>query len=106
MELPKLFCDHERFGGGGYPDGLSGADIPLGARILTVVDSFCAILDKRAYKEARSVAEATDELRKCSGTQFDPELVHLFVRMLGRGAFDRLVEAESPAPDQGGSAAA
>ena len=70
---------HERYDGKGYPDGLAGEAIPLGARILTVVDSYSAITDKRVYKEARSHAEALLELRKHAGTQFDPRVVDIFL---------------------------
>ena len=70
---------HERYDGKGYPDRLVGEAIPLGARILTVVDSYDAITDKRVYKEARSHAEAVSELRKHTGTQFDPIVVEVFL---------------------------
>jgi len=70
---------HERYDGKGYPDGLAGEAIPLGARILTVVDSYSAIMDRRVYKEARSHAEAVSELRKHAGTQFDPRVVEVFL---------------------------
>ena len=71
---------HERFDGRGYPDGLVGDAIPLGARILTVVDSFSAMVDKRVYKPGRSVEEAWRELGRCAGTQFDPRVVDVFLR--------------------------
>lgn len=70
---------HERYDGTGYPDGLAGDAIPLGARILTVVDSYSAIVDRRVYKEAFSHAEAVAELRKHAGTQFDPQVVSMFL---------------------------
>jgi GAF domain-containing protein/HAMP domain-containing protein len=76
---------HERFDGKGYPDGLAGESIPLGARILTVVDSYSAITDVRVYKKARSHEEAVAELKKHSGTQFDPRIVKVFLRVLKRG---------------------
>ena len=70
---------HERYDGAGYPDGLTGEAIPLEARILTVVDSYSAITDRRVYKEASSHAEALSELRKHAGTQFDPHVVTVFL---------------------------
>ena len=73
---------HERYDGKGYPDGLRGDAIPLGARILTVVDSYSAILDERVYKAARSHEDAVAELRRCAGTQFDPRVVETFLRLL------------------------
>ncbi|MBI4790762.1 MAG: PAS domain S-box protein [Chloroflexi bacterium] len=74
---------HERYDGQGYPDGLVGETIPLGARILTVVDSYSAIMDQRVYKAARTIEEAIAELKRCSGTQFDPRVVEIFLGILG-----------------------
>ncbi len=72
---------HERFDGTGYPDGLAGEQIPLGARILTVVDSYSAITDRRVYKRPRSHKIAIAELRRNAGTQFDPQIVEIFLRL-------------------------
>lgn len=71
---------HERYDGSGYPDGLAGESIPLGARVLSVVDAFSAMMDQRIYKEARSPEEALCELKKHAGTQFDPRVVDTFLR--------------------------
>jgi len=79
---------HERYDGKGYPDGLAAEEIPIGARILTVVDSYSAIVDKRVYKDARTQAEAIAELNKNSGTQFDPRVVDVFLRLLSQGILD------------------
>ncbi|MHB1382541.1 MAG: GAF and HD-GYP domain-containing protein [Thermoleophilia bacterium] len=73
---------HERYGGGGYPDGIRGEDIPLGSRIITVVDSYGAMVDKRVYKKAMKQSEALAELRRCSGEQFDPEIVEIFISLI------------------------
>ncbi len=73
---------HERYDGTGYPDGLAGNAIPVGARILAVVDAFGAIIDKRVYKEGQSVDYAIQELKRCAGTQFDPHIVQLFLRLI------------------------
>ncbi|MGB8643726.1 MAG: HD domain-containing phosphohydrolase, partial [Anaerolineae bacterium] len=73
---------HERYDGTGYPDGLAHDEIPLGARILTVVDSYSAIMDERVYKSARTQAEAMDEIMRNTGAQFDPRLVEIFFRTL------------------------
>jgi diguanylate cyclase (GGDEF)-like protein len=70
---------HERFDGGGYPDGLRGAKIPLGARIIFVCDAYDAMTSKRAYSGAIAPAEAIQELRACAGTQFDAEVVEAFI---------------------------
>ena len=73
---------HERYDGKGYPDDLAAEAIPLAARILTVVDSYSAIVDKRVYKDARSQAQAIAELKRNAGTQFDPHIVEIFLRLL------------------------
>ncbi len=68
---------HERWDGSGYPDGLAGDEIPLGARIIAACDAFDAMTSHRAYDAARSRSEALAELRRNAGTQFDPEVVEL-----------------------------
>jgi two-component system, cell cycle response regulator len=70
---------HERFDGEGYPDGLRGEQIPLGARIIFVCDAYHAMISKRPYSPAVSAAEAIAELRACAGTQFDPDVVAAFL---------------------------
>jgi putative two-component system response regulator len=70
---------HERYDGSGYPDGLSGGDIPLGARILAVADAYDALTSKRSYRDALSVADALAVLERASGTQFDPVIVRAFM---------------------------
>lgn len=71
---------HERHDGSGYPDGLKGKDIPLGARIMAIADAFDAMTSSRPYKMAFKPKDALQEVKKCAGTQFDPELADLFVR--------------------------
>jgi len=73
---------HERFDGSGYPAGLTGSDIPLGARILAVADSYDAMTTNRPYRKALSQSAAVDELRRCSGTQFDPKVIDAFIDVL------------------------
>ena len=63
---------HERWDGGGYPDRLEGPATPLGVRIVATADAFVAMRESRAYRESRSLDEALDELRRLSGSQFDP----------------------------------
>jgi diguanylate cyclase (GGDEF)-like protein/putative nucleotidyltransferase with HDIG domain len=74
---------HERYDGRGYPDGLAGEEIPLGARIVLVCDSFHAMTSARPYKAPMSPADALEELRRCSGTQFDPRVVDAFCALYG-----------------------
>jgi len=73
---------HERFDGKGYPDGLAGDAIPRFARILAIVDAYESIVSARSYHAPRSTEQALQELKKYSGTQFDPELTDLFIRMM------------------------
>ncbi|WP_200756638.1 bifunctional diguanylate cyclase/phosphohydrolase [Effusibacillus dendaii] len=80
--LSMIRSHHERYDGKGYPDGLAGTDIPLWARILTVVDSFDAMTTNRPYQKTKTMAEAIEELRRCSGTQFDPQLVEPFIEVI------------------------
>ena len=74
----------EMWDGSGYPDGLKGEEIPLGARILSVCDAYSAITDDRPYKKARTHLEAVTELRRCAGTQFDPRVVEAFCQIIER----------------------
>jgi two-component system, cell cycle response regulator len=76
-------ASHERFDGGGYPDGLRGAEIPLGSRIIFVCDAYDAMRTDRPYSRGISSPQAAiAELRACSGTQFDPEVVEAFIATL------------------------
>jgi putative nucleotidyltransferase with HDIG domain len=70
---------HERFDGNGYPDHLRGDDIPLGARIMSVAESFDAMVSEQAYKASRTIEDAVAEVLRCSGTQFDPAVVSAFL---------------------------
>jgi len=79
---PYVRASHERYDGNGYPDGLKGDEIPLGARIISVVDSYSAITDDRVYRKARTHEEAIEEIKRCSGTQFDPDVVEAFLHVL------------------------
>jgi putative nucleotidyltransferase with HDIG domain len=75
---------HEWVNGRGYPAGIDGEKIPLGAKIVSVADAFDAMTSKRVYRDAMSVEKAVEELRRCSGTQFDPQIVEALVKVLRR----------------------
>jgi putative nucleotidyltransferase with HDIG domain len=91
---------HERFDGRGYPAGLAGQDIPLGARIMTVADSYEAMTAERVYKKALTVEQATAELRRERGHQFDPEVVDAMLAILRQEYPEK---SEGPAPIVGSS---
>ncbi|MEI8199161.1 MAG: HD domain-containing phosphohydrolase [Eubacteriales bacterium] len=74
-----ILCHHERWDGNGYPQNLSGENIPLLSRIISIVDSYDAMTQDRPYRKAMSKNEAIDEIRAQSGVQFDPELARVFV---------------------------
>jgi len=79
-EIAKYVLEHhERWDGTGYPKGLKGEEIPLSARIINVVDSYDAMTSKRIYGKELSKEEAITEMRSCSGSQFDPELIKIFI---------------------------
>jgi putative nucleotidyltransferase with HDIG domain len=83
LVVPVVRSAHERWDGGGYPDGLAGAQIPLGARIIGCCDAYNAMITERPYSPAMPVADAVAELRRCSGTQFDPVVVDALLAELG-----------------------
>ena len=75
-------CHHERFDGSGYPSGLRGEQIPLGARIFSIADSFDAMTSERPYRHALPLEEAVEEIRDGAGSQFDPECVKAFMDLV------------------------
>jgi HD-GYP domain-containing protein (c-di-GMP phosphodiesterase class II) len=77
-----ILYHHEWWDGTGYPEGRAGEDIPIASRIVSVVDAYCAMLDKRSYKEAFSPEQARAELHRCAGTQFDPRIVDVVLRAI------------------------
>jgi HD-GYP domain-containing protein (c-di-GMP phosphodiesterase class II) len=77
--LAIVFCHQERYDGKGYPRGLRGEAIPLGARIFAVVDTFDAMTSDRPYRAALSITAAREEIRRCGGTQFDPQVAEAFL---------------------------
>lgn len=79
---------HERFDGKGYPDGLASRDIPYSARVLAICDSYDAMVSDRPYRKALSEKEALNEIRRCRGTQFDPEVADAFVEMIEKEGWE------------------
>ncbi len=82
--LPAILHHHERFDGRGYPRGLAGNDVPLESRIMAVADTFDAMTSTRAYRNALSLEAANAEIQRCSGAQFDPEIVPVFMEVQGK----------------------
>ncbi|HEX7118324.1 MAG TPA: HD-GYP domain-containing protein [Longimicrobiales bacterium] len=80
---------HERYDGKGYPDGLKGKEIPIAARIIMLCDAVDAMLSDRPYRSALSVEQVAEEIRRCAGSQFDPDIVSVVLR---RGALARAAE--------------
>lgn len=83
---PTISAHQEKYDGTGYPKGLRGKDIPLGARILGIADAYQAMVEHRYYREARSHDEAVTELKKVRGTQFDPEVLDVFINVVNSEA--------------------
>ena len=82
--VPIIKHHHERYGGNGYPDKLKGGDIPFLARIVSIADTYDAMTTNRPYRKALTIEESLKEIERCKGTQFDPELADLFVKMIQR----------------------
>ncbi|MFH0984227.1 MAG: HD domain-containing phosphohydrolase [Candidatus Omnitrophota bacterium] len=90
--LPIVMHRHERYDGKGYPQGLKGEEIPLGARIVAVADSFMAMVSKRHYRQQMTVQDALEEILKHKGTQFDPVVVDAFLKVMKDRAILEKVE--------------
>ncbi len=91
---PIIIHHHERYDGKGYPSGLKGREIPIGARILAVVDAFAAMTANRPYRRSLAKEEAIQELHKNVGTQFDPEVVEIFTSVVERKFYFRGIGAK------------
>jgi HD-GYP domain-containing protein (c-di-GMP phosphodiesterase class II) len=88
---------HERWDGQGYPDGLAGEDIPVGARIIAVCDAFVAMISVRPHQEALGLDAALAEVRSCAGGQFDPAVVETFLAVVADQP-ELILEREEPGP--------
>lgn len=93
---PVVRHHHEHWDGRGYPAGLRGEEIPLLARILSVADSYEAMVSDRPYRRGRSPEEAIEELRRCSGTQFDPRVVDALISVLDQADAEETAESGMP----------
>ncbi|OLD51816.1 MAG: hypothetical protein AUI63_00505 [Gemmatimonadetes bacterium 13_1_40CM_2_60_3] len=93
---------HENFDGSGYPDGVAGEQIPIGARIIMVADTIDAMTTDRPYRRALGLARVIEELEKYSGSQFDPRLVQLVSKSV---AIRRLLDADQPGAADAATAA-
>lgn len=90
--IPLILHHHERYDGRGYPSGIKGNAIPYLTKILTVVDSFDAMTSNRPYSNRKTYDEAIEELRRCAGTQFDPDIAEAFIEVVqeNKNKFDNL----------------
>ncbi|WP_106769149.1 diguanylate cyclase [Paenibacillus faecalis] len=93
--VPYVELHHERYDGDGYPYGFKGTQIPKLCRMLTIIDSFDAMTTERPYQKTKTFEEGIAELKRCSGSQFDPELVELFIGYLNK----RMLEQHQPAAE-------
>ena len=91
---PIILYHHENYDGSGYPKGLKKDQIPLGARIMALVSAFEAMITKRAYRVMMTIDEAIDEVKKNAGTQFDPEVTEIFLKVMKRKEIRVMLEKE------------
>src|SRR3984885_5005977 len=93
-----VYAHQERFDGAGYPRGLRGDDIPLGARIFAIADSLDAMTSDRPYRKGTTFAAAKEEIARCAGKQFDPKIVEVFLAMPNETWPELRAETEKPSP--------
>jgi HD-GYP domain-containing protein (c-di-GMP phosphodiesterase class II) len=95
--IDGCWCHHEAFDGGGYPRGLMADNIPLLGRIVAIADAYDAMTSDRAYRKALPHTVAIDEIERCAGTQFDPDLAEVFLRVIEEHR-DEQVKSGQPVP--------
>jgi diguanylate cyclase (GGDEF)-like protein/putative nucleotidyltransferase with HDIG domain len=100
--VSSILYHHERWDGGGYPEGLKAEDIPIEARILAIADSFEAMTSARLYRPALSLEEVLRELRQGAGIQFDPKLVEVFISIIEVGLPERVKIGQDLSNEQSG----
>ncbi|RJX32736.1 MAG: HD domain-containing protein [Desulfarculus sp.] len=96
-EMAIVRHHHERYDGSGYPDGLQGEAIPLAVRLVTICDSFDAMTSDRPYRSTLGLGESLRRLEAGAGSQFDPQVVESFVKMVREGRFDDIIPGDSKA---------
>ena len=101
--VSSILHHHEKWDGSGYPEGLKGEAISLEARILAVADAYEAMSSERPYRPALDAEKVLNEMRRCAGSQFDPSLVDVFIRIIEEGLPDRIATAERFAAEKTGS---
>ena len=92
--IPIVYYHHEKYNGNGYPERLKGEEIPLFARITAIADTFDAMTTKRSYRDALPLNVVREEIEKCSGTQFDPAIVKVFLEILDHH-YDEILEIQN-----------
>lgn len=90
--VPMILYSREKFDGTGYPEGLKGEKIPIGARVLSVINAFEAIITGRPYRDRATLKEALNEIIKNSGTQFDPKVVEVFIRIVQKEGYYKYIQ--------------
>jgi putative nucleotidyltransferase with HDIG domain len=91
--IPYVLFHHERWDGTGYPSGKAGEEIPVEARVLAIADAFDAMTSDRPYRRALTREQALAEVERCAGTQFDPGIARVFLKVFGETAADELPAA-------------
>lgn len=96
--VPYVLYHHERYDGKGYPKGLSGEEIPIEGRLLAVSDTFDAMTSSRPYRSGVDPEAAIHEIKRCSGTQFDPDIVGAFLEVWNAGGLQSILKRIGPRP--------